>query len=157
MNSNILVIRSLFLSFIFIFIAAFSALAQAEINGKSALGRWKTIDDETGKPKSIVEIYLENGKYTGKIVQLFRRPEEDQDPSCDKCPSGDARKGQKINGMVIIKNMSKKSDKYADGEILDPKKGEVYDLTMWLEKENTLKVRGWWGWVYRTQTWYREN
>jgi uncharacterized protein (DUF2147 family) len=103
----------------------------------------------------VVEIYLENGKYTGKIVELFRAPDEDQDPVCKKCE--DHRQGQKVKGMIIIRNMNKKSDKYADGDILDPKKGEIYDLTMWLENENTLKVRGWWGWVYRTQTWTRQN
>ncbi len=148
------ILRSLFIACLS-FATAFAALAQTEINGKSALGRWKTIDDETGRTKSVVEITLESGKYTGKIIELFRLPSEDQDPVCDKCP--DYRKGQKINGMVIVRNMSKKSDKYADGDILDPKKGEIYDLTMWLENENTLKVRGWWGWVYRTQTWVRQN
>ncbi len=149
-----LILRGLLLSCL-MFATAFIASAQVEINGKSAVGRWKTVDDETGKPKSVVEIYLENGKYTGKIVELFRAPDEDQDPVCKKCE--DHRQGQKVKGMIIIRNMNKKSDKYADGDILDPKKGEIYDLTMWLENENTLKVRGWWGWVYRTQTWTRQN
>jgi uncharacterized protein (DUF2147 family) len=154
MTNNIFAARCVLLSFLFLLTNALTAFAQVEISGKTAIGRWKTIDDETGKPKSVVEIYTENGKYTGKIVQLFRAPSEEQDPNCDKCT--DYRKGQKIKGMVIIRNMSKKSDKYADGDILDPKKGSLYDLTMWLESENVLKIRGWYGWVYRTQTWYRE-
>ena len=32
------------------------------------LGKWKTIDDETGKAKSIIEIYEVNGKFHGKIA-----------------------------------------------------------------------------------------
>ncbi len=49
----------------------FSVLSYAQIEGK-----WKTIDDETGKPKSIVEIFKKSdGKYYGKIVQLLQKPE----------------------------------------------------------------------------------
>ena len=41
---------------------ASTALAEA-----SAVGRWTTIDDETGKPKSVVAIWEEGGKLFGKI------------------------------------------------------------------------------------------
>lgn len=115
------------------------------------VGKWKTIDDETGKAKSIVEIYEKNGKIFGKIIELFREPNEDQDPICTKCE--DYRKNQKIRGMVIITNLVKKDDVYEDGEILDPKKGKIYRCKMWLEN-GLLKVRGYWGFIYRTQTWY---
>ena len=55
-------------------------LAQSPI-----LGKWKTKDDETGRIKSIVEITEKEGKFYGTVVELFRLPEEDQDPYCDKC------------------------------------------------------------------------
>ena len=69
------------------------------------------------------------------------------------CP-GD-RKGKKVVGMIIVNDMVKESNRYASGKILDPKKGKEYGCTMWLTDKNTLKVRGWWGMLYRTQTWYR--
>ncbi len=34
-------------------------------------GKWKTIDDETGEAKSIVEIYKQNGKVYGKVVEIL--------------------------------------------------------------------------------------
>ena len=35
----------------------------------SAVGRWKTIDDATGKAKSVVEIYqAKDGRLAGKVV-----------------------------------------------------------------------------------------
>ncbi len=37
----------------------------------SVIGKWKTIDDETGKPKSIVEIYERSGKIYGKVVDIL--------------------------------------------------------------------------------------
>ena len=49
------------------------------------LGKWKTKDDETGRIKSIVEITERDGIYYGEVVELFRLPDEDQDPHCDKC------------------------------------------------------------------------
>ena len=34
-------------------------------------GYWTTIDDETGKAKSVVQIYQYKGKYHGRIVDLL--------------------------------------------------------------------------------------
>ena len=57
-----------------------SSFAQSPI-----VGKWKTKDDETGRIKSIVEITEKEGKYYGQVVELFRLPDEDPDPYCDKC------------------------------------------------------------------------
>ena len=38
---------------------------------QTVLGKWKTVDDITGKEKGIVEIYEKNGKFYGKIVEIF--------------------------------------------------------------------------------------
>jgi uncharacterized protein (DUF2147 family) len=145
---------SICLGFLFALLAS-SLSAQTSVGGKTAVGRWKTIDDETGKPRSIVEFYQEGGKYKGKIVELFREPSEEQDPSCTKCSTSDARYNQKVRGMVIISDMADAGSKYSGGEILDPKKGSTYTATIWLESADVLKVRGWLGFIYRTQTWYR--
>jgi len=114
------------------------------------------VDDETGEAKSIVQIYKgADGQYHGKIVKLFRRPNEEQDPVCMKCPKADARHGQKINGMVILSALKKSGDEYSGGEILDPKNGKSYTCKIWLEGKDKLKVRGYIGFFFRTQTWHR--
>jgi uncharacterized protein (DUF2147 family) len=124
---------------------------------KPITGNWKTIDDETGKPKSIVNIYKKSdGKLYGKIIKLFREKGEDQDPICDKCT--DYRKNKKIIGMVIITGLEKDGDEwYADDAILDPNNGKIYDCKIWLDEDNPdlLQVRGYIGWFFRTQTWER--
>lgn len=117
-------------------------------------GLWKTIDDETGKPKSIVKIYLKDGKLYGDIVKLFRTPQEDQDPICDKCDDDDPRKNKKIIGMTIINDMVFDDGEWEDGEILDPKKGKTYDCKLWVEN-GKLQVRGYIAFFYRTQEWLR--
>lgn len=117
-------------------------------------GKWKTIDDETKEPKSIVELFERNGKMFGRIVKLYRKPGEDQDPVCDDCEKDDPRYNKKIIGMEIVREMVLADGEYSDGDILDPANGKVYKCRIWLEG-NDLKVRGYWGPFYRTQTWLK--
>ena len=119
---------------------------------QSIVGKWKTIDDETGKAKSIVEIFIKDGKAYGKIVKLFRKPNEDQDPICDVC--NDYRKDKRIIGMTIITDMVKDDNEWEDGEILDPDNGKIYDCKLWVEG-NQLMVRGYIAFFFRTQTWLK--
>ncbi len=121
-------------------------------------GKWKTIDDSTGKPKAIVEIFEKDGKFYGRIERLFRQPEEEQNPKCDKC-SG-AKKDQLVTGMQILEDLKKESElRWAGGEILDPENGKTYSCKMELiENGQKLKVRGflWVSMLGRTQVWERE-
>ncbi len=117
---------------------------------QSIVGKWKTIDDETNKPKSIVEIYNKGGKVFGKIVKLFQDPDEDPDPICDECT--DYRKNMKVIGMEIITDMVKDEDEWIEGEILDPENGKVYRCKLWVE-DGELKVRGYIAFFFRTQSW----
>ncbi|HEY9005537.1 DUF2147 domain-containing protein [Ohtaekwangia sp.] len=117
-------------------------------------GKWTTIDDSSGAEKSIVDIFERDGKVFGKIIRIFPAPGKDPDPVCNQCPEEDARYKKKIIGMEIIKDMKKTGDEYAEGNILDPEEGKVYRCKLWMEGED-LKVRGYWGPFYRTQTWKR--
>ena len=127
-------------------------LNSASAADQSITGLWKTIDDETGKKKSIVKIYEQDGKYFGKIVKLFLEPDEDQNPTCDECSDDDPRKDQPSLGMVILENLEKVDGKYKNGEILDPGNGKIYKCKLWLEDGN-LRLRGYIFFLYRTQTW----
>lgn len=121
------------------------------------VGQWKTIDDETGKPKSIIEIFEKDGVFNGKIVKLFREPSEEQNPKCDKC-SGD-KKDQPILGMQNLNGLKKDSEtKWSGGEILDPNNGKTYSCKAEvIEGGKKLKLRGFIGFslLGRTQTWER--
>ena len=125
------------------------------LNGQQIVGQWKTIDDETKKERSIVEIYKVGDRYAGKIIKLQRSLEDDPDPVCDACDPDDSRYLQKIIGMEIIQDMAfdQSSNEYVDGAILDPESGSEYQCKLWLSEEGTLKVRGYIAFFYRTQTW----
>lgn len=124
------------------------------VQAQDVLGKWKTIDDETGEPRSIVELFEKNGTVYGKVVKLIRTPDEDPDPVCSDCGEDDDRYNKKIIGMEILRDMQKSGDAYVDGSILDPKNGRVYRCRIWIEGTD-LQVRGYWGPFYRTQTWLR--
>ena len=128
----------------------FLVLTLSDSIAQSIIGKWKTIDDETNKPKSIVEIYNKGGKVFGKIVKLFQDPDEDPDPICDECT--DYRKNMKVIGMEIITDMVKDEDEWIEGEILDPENGKVYRCKLWVE-DGELKVRGYIAFFFRTQSW----
>ena len=127
------------------------------IQAQSVTGKWKSIDDETKKAKSIVEIYEKDGKLYGKIIELFREPGENPDPICDECDEDDDRYNQKVIGMEIIRNMENDDDEWEDGTILDPKDGKVYECKLWVDEDdpNILNVRGYIAFFFRTQVWLR--
>ena len=136
--------------------AALALCSAAYAQEASPVGVWKTIDDQTGKPKSLVRISEANGEYRGKVEKLFREPGEEQNPKCDKCEG--ALKDQPILGMTIITGMKKDGDEYNGGRILDPGNGKVYKSKMSLDDGGKkLNVRGYIGvpMLGRTQTWLR--
>lgn len=118
----------------------------------SVIGKWKTIDDSSGKERSIVELYERKGLVYGKVVKTFPGPGEDPDPICDQCAADDPRYKKKIIGMEILQQMKKTGAEYSEGNILDPENGKIYRCKLWLE-DGDLKLRGYWGPFYRTQTW----
>jgi uncharacterized protein (DUF2147 family) len=131
-------------------------LAVICVQGQSIVGKWKTIDDASGEAKSIVEIFEKGGKAYGKVIRIFPGPTDDPDPVCDECEEDDPRYKKKIIGMEIISGMERSGDQYANGEILDPENGKVYRCKLWLDGDE-LKVRGYWGPFFRTQTWKKAN
>ena len=127
------------------------------------VGTWKTIDDESGQAKSIVEITDNNGELQAHIVKLLNRSPEDiardgEQPRCTQC--GGARKDQPIEGMTIMWGVSKDGDVWDGGRILDPKNGKIYKVKLSLEDGGRkLDVHGYIGFslLGRSQVWERQQ
>jgi len=116
------------------------------------LGKWRTIDDETGEPKSIVNIYEKDGKLFGDIIEILNPAKKDA--VCDKCEG--ELKDQPVLGMTIIKNMEKQEDAYEKGTILNPSTGKLYTCRLKFEEDpDKLQVRGYVAFFYKTQYWER--
>jgi uncharacterized protein (DUF2147 family) len=139
-------------AFLFAALLIFSAASYAQ----SPIGEWRTVDDETGEAKSIVEIYEQDGELYGKIVKILP---EGRSSICDICEG--EYEGKELVGVVIIEGMERDGDEWEDGTITDPKNGKTYNAKMSLSDPNTLDVRGFikvplmGSAIGRTQTWYR--
>jgi hypothetical protein len=80
------------------------ALAAAAQANTTPVGLWKTIDDKTGKERSLVRITEAGGVLSGRIEKRLD-PDAKADDVCDKCT--DDRKGKPIAGMEIIRGAKK--------------------------------------------------
>jgi uncharacterized protein (DUF2147 family) len=123
----------------------------------SPAGLWKSIDDKTGKPRSLIRVSEHNGAYSA-VIEKGLLATDTGDAVCDQCK--DERKGQKIIGMTIVKGLKEKDGVYEGGEILDPENGKTYKCKMQLDASgNKLEVRGFIGISLfgRSQIWTREE
>ena len=144
------------------FASAFTPRAKAvagaqDASANSPVGQWKTVDDVTGKPESVVVIWEENGKLFGRIQKLVNPDPHDPNPRCEDC-SG-AQKGKPVIGLRILWDLQKDGDGWSGGTILDPANGKTYKCFLSLEDGGAkLKVRGFIGvsLLGRTQYWLRE-
>lgn len=131
---------------------AFAALLFTTLSYAQIEGKWKTIDDETGKPKSIVEITKKaDGKYYGKIIQLLIKPDHN---TCVDC-SGD-RKNQPLIGLEIIRGLTKDGNTFSGGTIVNPKGGKEYGCKITRDGDK-LNVKGSlksFSFIGKTQTWH---
>lgn len=137
------------------------SMVQAETAAeKSMVGRWKTIDDVTGKPKSIVRIKKgASGEYVAVVEETFSVNGKPPLKTCEKCTG--QRKNQPIIGMTVMWDMQQKDDgSYGGGEIIDPSTGKIYRCSAKLDASGKeLVVRGYLGisLLGRSQTWLREG
>ena len=132
-----------------------TCLTGALLQAQTPVGVWKTIDDATGKEKSLVRITETAGVLNGKVEKGLD-PAQAPDSRCDACT--DSRKGQPIVGMTIIRNVKKNEAVWDGGDILDPNNGKVYRVRLTPNSDNNkLEVRGYFGapMFGRSQTWLR--
>ncbi len=120
---------------------------------QTVIGKWKTIDEETKKPKSVIEIYEKSGKIYGKVIEIMDADKRKN--LCTNCNGED--KNKPILGMVIIKGLTKDGDEYNSGKIIDPVNGKAYKCFITLDGKDKLNVRGYVGisLLGRTQSWTR--
>lgn len=124
------------------------------ISAQSVFGKWKTIDDRTGLPKGVIEIYKKDGLMYGKVVEILEEGKEGV--TCVKCDG--ELKDQPVEGMEIITGGEPDDDGEWKGKrLFDPEQAMTFRFKIWLNPDNPdeLKVRGYLAFIYRTQTWLR--
>jgi uncharacterized protein (DUF2147 family) len=140
--------RTVQLSILFFLLLFMNASAQ------SVFGKWKTIDDRTGLPKGLIEIYKKDGLMYGKIVKILEEGMEGV--TCVKCDG--ELKDKPVEGMEIITAGKQHEDgKWKGKRLFDPQQAMTFRFKIWLNPDNNneLKVRGYLAFIFRTQTWLR--
>lgn len=130
---------------------AFSASAQ---NLASPVGKWKTLDDKSGKPMTITEVYeAKNGTLAAKIVENLGLP-----ATCANC--SDEHKGKPIVGMVTLWNLKDNKDgTWGGGNGYKPSEDREFKAKSikLIEGGKKLEVKGCVSIICRTATWVRAS
>ncbi len=137
-----------FYTILIVLCSVFQPLSAAQ----GIVGYWKTINEKTNQPESLVAIYENNHHYYGRIIATYEdgKLKERLGSASERAP-GVVGEPTYV-GLDFIWDLEKEGDKYIDGRIMDPEEGKVYDAELWVEN-GKLKVRGK-IWIFgRTQTW----
>lgn len=132
------------------------AMAAAAPAQEAPLGRWKTIDDATGKPKSVVELYrARDGSIAGRVVDILDL-KDGPNPPCKACKG--PLHGKPIRGLVILWGLRPDGDGgWSGGRVLDPENGKDYRAKLaLLESGRALGMSGCIAMFCRQQVWQRE-
>jgi uncharacterized protein (DUF2147 family) len=153
--------KTKFLSLVLLLIVVqFGAKAQSKAD--QIVGYYLTVDDETGKEKSQIQIFkATNGKYYGKIVWLAE-PNKNGKAKVDEDNPDKALQSRPIIGLQLLKGFSfdEKTGEWNDGTIYNPTGGKTYNCFI-KSDGNKLKIRGFigaaWMGLGKTATWIRED
>ncbi len=119
-------------------------------------GRWMTVDDATGKPKGIVEIYqARDGSFAGRVAEILDT-KHGANPMCPKC-SG-PNKDKPVLGMVTLWGLKPAGvGRWSGGRVLDPENGKTYKSKLeLLDGGRKLGMSGCVAFFCRQQVWLKQ-
>lgn len=99
----------------------------------SIVGKWLIHDH-----RAVVEIFKDGDSYSGVIDSVLVDTQ-----------------GKSLLGISVLKDFKLKNNKLIGGTMYDPETGGIYNCKLWLEDNNTLKVRDYCGVFFMTFSWTR--
>jgi len=135
---------------------ALPLLAAAALTGAqsatSPVGRWKTYDEDTGKPRLIVDVYeAKGGTIAAKVVDTLFTP----NALCTSCTG--AAKNKPMKDMVILWGLKPDGGEFSGGTVLKLANGKTYkSKAKLMDGGKKFEVSGCIGFICKHQTWTRE-
>lgn len=146
-----------------LFFMAFTVTMLAQKKADRIIGYYLTFDDETGKEKSQVQIFVaSNGMYYGKIVWL-KEPNINGKAKTDSDNPDKKLQSRPLLGMQLLKGFTynEKKGEWSEGSIYNPNGGKTYNCFMTFESDTKLKIRGFigssWMGLGKTAYWTKEE
>ena len=134
--------------------AALASFAFAASAQTSPVGKWKTLDDKSGKPMTITEVYeAKNGTLAAKITENLGLP-----ATCADC-SGQY-KGKPMVGIVTLWNLKANKDgTWGGGNGYKPSEDRNFNAksVKLVDGGKKLEVKGCVAFICRTATWVRAD
>ena len=140
---------------IFLVVFCLSPLAQAA----QVTGLWQTVFD-SGKPKSIIRVYENDGIIYGKVLLLYKKDgtpdiviDGQGNPVCNEAVRAKNMPGSPpLCGLVLLKGFRPNNRGiYAGGTVTNPENNRSYRAEMWVADNGDLILRGRWGIFSRKQ------
>lgn len=132
--------------------AALAAIALPASAGDPS-GRWKTLDDETGRPMSVVEVSTTGGKLSARVVETLNEP----DAKCTECSGAD--KNKPVIGMRVLWDLTLKNGVWSNGSGFKPSTGDSFKARSVVPSADgrTLEITGCKLMFCRTARWVRAD
>lgn len=133
--------------------ALLPAGALAQLSPPDALtGKWYTPGKE-----SIVEIYKENGAYSGRIMWAAEPFDRYGKPIMDTQNPDLNLRGRRVVGMTFMWGFFYEAGRWASGKVYNARDGKTYDAYIQLAGPDELHLRGFIGisLIGKTSVWER--
>ncbi len=124
-------------------LVVFSSVMKAQNNTDAIVGKWMSEEKNL-----LVEVYKVNTEFKGKII-WFDDTDDKSRPYYTRLDSRNPDKNlksRKIIGMEVLHGLiyNANEDEWQDGKIYDASSGKDWNAKVWIAKDGSLKVRGFW-------------
>jgi uncharacterized protein (DUF2147 family) len=105
------------------------------------LGKWVSSDK-----KLIVQVFKEKSRFKAKIVWFNDDPSKPMEEWRDKHNPNPSLRNRRIVGLEILDGLRYDADGHTweGGKIYDAQHGKYWDAAGYIDKDGSLKVKGYW-------------
>ena len=133
---------------LFIFILSLPLLSSAQVSESGILGVWLN-----EKKEAVVEIYQDNGRYFGKIIDIRGRHAHHKEALRDINNPHPEFRDRPLLQMPLLENLRYEDGEFVDGTAYNPRLGRYFKCKAWLVSEKKMRLRGYLGFFFATEEW----